>query len=117
MSDSGYVLVRVPEHPRSRQGWIFEHTLVAESQYGLLDRWETVHHINQIKSDNRIENLFVCDRSQHDAAHGMTTVTYRKIHNSQKGKQCEGCGKVFYGKPHAIKRRKYCASSCRRKMA
>jgi hypothetical protein len=111
------VLVKVPEHPRNKSGWVFEHTLVAEREYGYLDRWETVHHINEIKTDNRIENLFVCNRPQHDVAHGMNTVTYRKIHNSQKGKQCEGCGKVFYGKPHAVKRRRFCNASCRRRTA
>lgn len=94
---------------------MYEHILVAEAHYGLLDRWETVHHINEIKNDNRLLNLFVCTRDWHDRAHGMTTVTYRKVHNNQKGKQCVGCGKTFYGRPHAVKRRKYCHSGCRRR--
>lgn len=111
---SGYVQVKVPEHPRSRNGWVLEHILVAESIYGLLKPWETVHHINEIKCDNRPDNLFVCDRSWHDRAHGMTSITYRKVNNNQKGKQCEGCGRVFYGKPHNVKRRRFCTGSCRR---
>jgi HNH endonuclease len=96
---------------------MFEHILVAESEHGLLREWETVHHINEIKTDNRPDNLFVCDRSWHDRAHGMTSVSYRKQHNNHKGKPCEGCGRVFYGAPYAIKRRKYCQASCRRKIA
>jgi len=116
INESGYVLVKVPEHPRARKGWVYEHILVVEAEFGLLNKWETVHHINEIKCDNTIDNLFVCDRSWHDRAHGMTSVTYRKIHNNQKGKRCEGCGNLFYGRPHAIKRRKYCHSGCRRKI-
>jgi hypothetical protein len=117
MATNGYVLIEVPEHPRSRNGWVYEHTLVAESEYGLLRPWETVHHINEIKCDNDIENLFVCDRSWHDHAHNMASVSHRKMNNSQKGKACEGCGKVFYGKPHAIKRRRFCHAGCRRMAA
>lgn len=117
MNTNGYVLVKVPEHPRARKGWVFEHTLVAEAEYGLLREWETVHHINEIKTDNSIENLFVCDRTWHDRAHGMTTVSWARVNNNQKGKQCLGCGRTFYGKPHAVKRRKYCHSGCRRKIA
>jgi hypothetical protein len=95
---------------------VLEHILVAESVYGLLQKWETVHHINEIKTDNSLENLFVCDRSWHDRAHGMSSITYRKVNNKQKGKACEGCGKMFYGKPHNIKRRRFCMSACKRRL-
>jgi hypothetical protein len=67
----GYVRVWVPEHPRSfKGGWVYEHRLVMEAFYErLLRHFETVHHINEVKHDNRLENLVVCLRGEHDKAH------------------------------------------------
>lgn len=67
---NGYVLVE-SNHPKAFGGQYFEHILVAESYLGrYLKDWETVHHINEIKHDNRIENLFICSRIEHNKAHG-----------------------------------------------
>jgi hypothetical protein len=66
----GYVLVYVPEHPKSFKGWYYEHRLILENSLGrFLEKWETVHHINGNKKDNRIENLFACTEYQHKKAH------------------------------------------------
>lgn len=68
---NGYVRVWVPEHPKAFcGGWVYEHRLVAEREYGrLLDRTETVHHISEQKTDNRWINLFVCYMTEHSKAH------------------------------------------------
>jgi hypothetical protein len=67
---SGYVLVFVPEHPKNFGGWYYEHRLVYERDIKrVLETWETVHHINQIKTDNRLCNLFVCTEAEHRKAH------------------------------------------------
>lgn len=65
---NGYILVWVPEHPKSfRGGWYYEHRLVCEEAFGrLLEHWETVHHINHDRSWNHPDNLFVCSRTDHD---------------------------------------------------
>jgi len=74
VDDNGYVRVQVPEHPRAfGRGWVYEHRLVAERRLGrLLKTYETVHHINEIKTDNSDKNLFACFRVEHDKAHRLT---------------------------------------------
>lgn len=56
---NGYILIRMPEHPNAnRRGFIYEHRLVMEKHIERqLSMNEVVHHINGIKTDNRIENL------------------------------------------------------------
>jgi hypothetical protein len=63
---AGYVMVRVPDHPRARRGqYVFEHILVMEDMLGrhLLPE-ESVHHRNGVRDDNRPENLELCTRPQ-----------------------------------------------------
>ena len=75
---NGYVLVE-SKHPKAFRGWYFQHILAIENYLGRqLKYWETVHHINEIKDDNRIENLFVCSREEHNKAHGITNKYAKK---------------------------------------
>lgn len=69
--ERGYVERWCPEHPfAQRDGWVLEHRLVMEDYLGrYLDPDEVVHHIDEIKDDNRIENLWLCTKNEHSKIH------------------------------------------------
>ena len=72
----GYILVYAPDNPAAdRTGYVLEHRLIMEKHIGRhLTSNEIVHHINENKTDNRIENLEITTRG-----------THAKIHNNLGG--------------------------------
>lgn len=69
----GYIVSWTPDHPAANaDGYVYEHRLVMEQHLGrYLTKDEVVHHINGIKSDNRIENLaLISDNPRHMRQHG-----------------------------------------------
>lgn len=74
LNEGGYVLVWLPEHPKSFDGgWYYEHRTVVEAHRGyVLPSTHTIHHINEDKTDCSLSNLFVCTRAEHDRAVWLT---------------------------------------------
>jgi hypothetical protein len=71
----GYVKSMCPGHPRAdRDGYVFEHILIAEKAFGghLPEKVE-VHHFDEKKSNNSNRNLVICeDHSYHRLLHCRT---------------------------------------------
>lgn len=70
----GYQLVARPDHPAAdRDGYVPEHRVVVEERIGRrLTDSERVHHVNEDKSDNRPDNLWLFpDDSAHALWHTM----------------------------------------------
>lgn len=66
----GYIHAYLPDHPRANsKGYVREHIAVWEEHHGHLPSGYEVHHINHIKSDNRIENLIAMLKSDHIRQH------------------------------------------------
>jgi len=55
----GYILIHKPEHPFSKgHGYVYEHRLIIEKIIGCyLKPKESCHHLNEIKDDNKPQNL------------------------------------------------------------
>lgn len=70
---SGYVLIYKPNHPYARKKHVFEHRLAMEkylSRY--LTPKEVVHHINEIRTDNRLKNLMLfANKGDHTNYHRL----------------------------------------------
>lgn len=83
--NDGYILIYEPTHPAAYDaGWILEHRWVVEQALGrYLDPKEHVHHINEQKSDNRIENLAVLTPVEHQS------ITSRSFHAKRRAELTE----------------------------
>ena len=77
----GYILVLQKNHPYAdSEGYIREHRLVMEKKLGrYLARHEEIHHINEIKDDNCIENLEL-----------LTTLEHMKYHTKNRKRSRNG---------------------------
>jgi len=88
----GYIFIHLPTHPHAKKGYVQEHRLIVEKHLGrYLKKGEVVHHINEIKDDNRIENLMLFKtNAEHMKFHtkirqfGMTTPIRRQIKDRWK---------------------------------
>lgn len=85
-----YLYALVPDHPNAtRNGYVLMHRVVMENHLGrLLEKNEIVHHLDEDKHNNAIENLQVMDRKEHNRMHSSTGRTIVEL-------VCPCCGKTF----------------------
>ena len=67
----GYRCLYKPDYKWCHKGgWIQEHRYIMQEHLGRkLKSNEHIHHINEIKTDNRLENLMIVNPSQHSKLH------------------------------------------------
>lgn len=69
-TEQGYIRVHLPGHPvADRSGYALEHRVVAYDAGMLTDLSMLVHHRNEVKDDNRVENLEVVTPARHHRQH------------------------------------------------
>ncbi len=79
---SGYVRAYAPDHPKAVNCYVDEHRLVAEQELGrYLADGEIVHHLNEVRDDNRPENLIVlASHNDHYKLHAFLRAIGLDIH-------------------------------------
>lgn len=100
----GYEVVYYPKHPFARKGSgvVYLHRIIMENHLGrYLKQDEHVHHKDENRSNNVIENLELITNSEHIKHHNPI--------NPQKIKFCAECKKEF--KADKI-RNLYCSTEC-----
>lgn len=97
---SGYYFVKNHKHYRAnKQGYVKVCDLIVEKELNIkLKKNEVVHHKNSIKTDDKIENLEVMTKKEHDR---LTTKKrwdkWEKDNRwSYKFKKCVKCGTTKY---------------------
>jgi hypothetical protein len=84
------------------------HRYVWRFHYGDIPAGHDIHHKNEIKTDNRIENLEMKTKADHSHDHSFQFVPL---------KNCVQCGRLMNRRsgegPTAYRRRKRCSIACR----
>ena len=75
-----YVRVQCKDHPRAdKNGFVLERILVYEQYHRCcVLSWGAIHHINQIRTDNRLENLQGMTKAEHSRLHRIIDMSGKR---------------------------------------
>ncbi len=81
-TEKGYIIIHKPDWPSAnKRGYVREHRYVMEQHLGRsLLPTEDIHHLNHVRTDNRLENLEVLTHSEHSKLHHLDRM--RGLHES-----------------------------------
>ena len=119
---NGYRLIYMPEHPKAMKnkvwlGYVYEHIVVAEN--GLkrpISKNEVVHHLDEDRTNNRLRNLLVLERSQHMKLHMWLDqrasvgkpIDSHRVNSGKPLASCKICDKTLQHK-----QQEFCSEACR----
>jgi len=111
--NNGYLMIYKPEHLRTDpKGYVMEHVLVVEKVLGKYLPYNSVpHHNNEIRSDNRPENLVLChNNSYHLELHRRKRIVDKggNPNTEQYCGKCETIKKIDDFSPSRQKKGGYC---------
>lgn len=136
---TGYVYEYARSHPFASRGRVFQHRLVMESMMGgvpghpflieidgkkYLKPGIDVHHKNEVRNDNRPENLIACTKAAHKDMHAGKTPMTGEVWPEQGDeiaasprtvyRSCERCGASFTKKRSEVERgsTRFCSMTC-----
>lgn len=118
VSKGDYDYAVIKEHPNAtKHGYVLLHRAIVENHLGrLLNTNEVVHHKNENKKDNRIENLEIMEKEDHARLHALKQGRKWAI------LKCPSCNSIFHkpsNQTHVAKQGLYtaCSRSCNGKFS